>query len=293
MRTPALISSAAALFLSAACLLSSAPVRADEPLGADEVTLKNGGMVRGSVVTVEPGTKVVLIEAGSTTPRTIPWAEVADVERGKYAGKGEAKEKGDSAKEDAKAEPETDGKAGVVKLHIDSGERVQLHEELDTRYASAGGYAIAVSTEHVACTSPCDRVIDGSRGQRFVVAGDGVPPSDPFYLNDRSGETTVKVDPGSTGRKALGGTLTGLGILGGLTGGTLVLVGALVEDRSTKGDLMVSGGVTLGASAAAIAGGIILLATSSTSVEIGPKPERTGGSSGKTARKARIWMGEF
>ena len=68
-----------------ACGLSlSATARADEP-GPDEVTLKNGGTIRGTIVSSEPGTSVKIIEMGQTQTRILPWSQVSDVEKGKYA----------------------------------------------------------------------------------------------------------------------------------------------------------------------------------------------------------------
>lgn len=286
MRSSALPKFVAASLFAAVVALSGA---ASADLGPDEVTLKNGGMLRGDVISVEPGTKVVLMEAGATAPRSIPWAEVADVERGKYGGDGDDKDGGKVEGGD-KAAAAPSGKAGVARVHIDSEEKVQLHEELDTQYAQAGGYALAVTRGRVACTSPCDQTIDGSRGQKFVVAGDGVPASKPFYLNEASGDTTVKVDPGSTGRAVGGGALITLGTLGAITAATLLIVNGV----SDSADLGTVGGVTLGASITALAGGIVLVATSGTDVEIVPR--RDTGSKGTqqaTARAPRYWAGEF
>ena len=286
MRSPAL-SKCLAASLFAAVIAVSGVAAAD--LGPDEVTLKNGGMLRGDVISVEPGTKVVLMEAGASAPRSIPWAEVADVERGKYADDGEdAPAKGDAT--DKEAAPPS-GKAGVSRVHILSEEKVQLHEELDTQYAQAGAYAVALTRGRVACTSPCDQTIDGSRGQKFVVAGDGVPASKPFYLNEASGETTVKVEPGSTGRAAGGGVLVTVGTLGAITAATLLIVGGVSDSAS---NLSTIGGVTLGASATALVGGIVLIATSGTDVEIMPKRDTGSAPARKaTARTPRYWAGEF
>jgi hypothetical protein len=288
MRSPAL-SKCLAASLFAAVMAVSGVAAAD--LGPDEVTLKNGGMLRGDVISVEPGTKVVLMEAGSKAPRSIPWAEVADVERGKYIddGNAEATDKGEAS--DKEAAPPS-GKAGVSRVHIQSDEKVQLHEELDSEYAQVGAYAVAVTRGRVACTSPCDQTIDGSRGQKFVVAGDGVPASKPFYLNESSGETTVRVDPGSTGRAAGGGVLVTVGTLGAITAATLLIVGAVSDSASSN--LTTIGGVTLGASATALVGGIVLIATSGTDVEIMPKRDTGSAPARKaSARAPRYWAGEF
>src|SRR3954466_16159492 len=73
-----------------AAVLAVASAAIADDLGNDEVTLKNGGSVRGTVVSSEPGTSVKIIEMGEKTVRVIPWAQVSDVERGKYAPKAPA-----------------------------------------------------------------------------------------------------------------------------------------------------------------------------------------------------------
>ena len=71
--------------LVALSLLASSALAQDP--GVDEVTLKNGGSIRGTVISSEPGTSVKILEMGSKEPRVIPWAQVGDVEKGKYAPK--------------------------------------------------------------------------------------------------------------------------------------------------------------------------------------------------------------
>lgn len=51
----------------------------------DEVTLKDNGTLRGVVISVEPGRAVKILVVGDKEARTLPWARVADVEKGKYA----------------------------------------------------------------------------------------------------------------------------------------------------------------------------------------------------------------
>lgn len=53
----------------------------------DEVTLKDGGAIRGVVVSIEPGKGVKIVVPGEKDPRSIPWSQVADVQKGKYAPK--------------------------------------------------------------------------------------------------------------------------------------------------------------------------------------------------------------
>jgi hypothetical protein len=53
--------------------------------GADEVLLKNGGVLRGTVVRLDPGNEISILVSGSDRPRVIAWRDVAEVERGSVA----------------------------------------------------------------------------------------------------------------------------------------------------------------------------------------------------------------
>ncbi|NUO54559.1 MAG: hypothetical protein HOV80_37430 [Polyangiaceae bacterium] len=96
---------------------------AGDAVGNDEVLLKSGGSLRGTVVAVEPGTQVVFLVSGEKNPRTLPWAEVADVEKGKYGG-GDEDEPKEKRRKEAEEEEETDDEpargAGKVRLHIET-----------------------------------------------------------------------------------------------------------------------------------------------------------------------------
>jgi hypothetical protein len=177
MSKPRLAAAVLVLTLS----LAARAALADDSVGRDEVVLKNGGTIRGTVVSVEPGSKVVILEMGAKSPRTLTWAEVADVQKDRYPADDAAKkaEPGAAGPGYAGAEPAapvepTPGK-GVVKVHIESKKPVKLIEHVGTAVGAAGGYVIAVEQLRVACASPCDRVVDGSRGQEFAIVGDGVP----------------------------------------------------------------------------------------------------------------------
>src|SRR5437016_6284057 len=91
----------AALAAAAVMTTTAVAAHADEPrgaaaaagdAGADEVSLKNGGIVRGTVVELEPGDHVTVQVLGASKPRVISWVQVADVDRGKYSNKAVRKE---------------------------------------------------------------------------------------------------------------------------------------------------------------------------------------------------------
>lgn len=289
-----------------------------QELGADEVALKNGGSIRGTVVSVEPGTKVVILELGQTEPRTLTWAEVADVQKGKYAPAGakDETEPGDAGpgyksapveiaeEEEEEPAPEKSG-PGVVRVHIEADEPVSLYERGGTSVVSVGRYVAAVTHARQVCNSPCDKTVDGSRGQGFFIAGDGIPESRVFKLSELGGDATLEVSAGSVGQRVGGYWMM---ILGGtaLLGGAIILpvAATTASDLEISDDLMIAGGVMLGGGAGILAGGIALFVTGGTSVDVVDGPRAEVDDSAKlrepfemdrrpVARAPRYWLGEF
>jgi hypothetical protein len=278
--------------------------------GADEVLLKNGGVLRGTVVALDPGNEVSILVAGADKPRVVPWGEVANVERGKYAAGGATPPPAvpgyptppSAASTDA---PPALGSPGVVRLHIESEKPgVKLLEEVSSTYGMVGGYGFALQELREVCAAPCDQVIDGRRGQSFFFAGDGIPGSDDFTLASYHGDLLAKVDAGSTGLGAGGWTLTITGGTAMLMSPVFFLLGAMTTtsydyDPVTQTEVtsdkplaswgIAAGGVILGVGAGMLAGGIVMLAMSGTDYELEP-----GGTTGTAhARAPRYWAGEF
>ena len=160
---------------------------------------------------------------------------------------------------------------GVVRLHIESPKPVQLHEHIGTSAVMGPYGGVVVSHSRVVCESPCDQLVDARRGQRFVVAGDGVPASEPFQLHAQRGDVKMNVDAGSSGRRAGGVLLTSLGAAGVAYGVLGLVLGAVANDDASTRDLgealQTSGGISLGAGVATLAGGIVLIATSRTRID--------------------------
>jgi hypothetical protein len=299
----------ASAFLAFGLLLAGSS-RADGG-GNDEVTLKDGGTIRGTVVASAPGTSVKILALGEKTARVIPWSRVSDIEKGKYA----EKSKGGSAKKsaarpgsagpgyaapEAPAAPEpTAGVTGIVKLHIESPVPAQVLEHVGT---VAGGNIVVLQLEPV-CASPCDRVIDGRLGNQYVLTGDFPTPSS-FTLGQMRGDVTLTVAPGSTGRRVGGFAAVAIVAPLGLALGPLILSLAGVDadahasairagyvpstgdgsgGRAAGVTLLITGGV-------ALVGGIYLLATSGTKTKLEPTAPRGN----KTAEaRPRYWLGEF
>lgn len=278
--------------LVAAALAFAGAARADD-LGNDEVTLKNGGSVRGTVVSLEPGTSVKIIEYGEKTPRVIPWGQVADVEKGKFAPKTVA-QPGPAgpgygtppppSQPVAPPEPKL-GSRGVVRLHVESPvpARILAHEAPTVGHV--GGYVFVMDRAQGVCMSPCDKVLDGSAGQTFSVHGE-FPTPEPFTLAPHSGDMTLKLKPGSNGMRAGGAWAVVFGSLG-VIGGAITLPIAYAVRSHASPALRLAGIGQLAAGLPLLGGGIALLILGKSSYSLQPSVSRTG------AIQPRYWMGEF
>lgn len=150
---------------------------------------------------------------------------------------------------------------GMVRLFIESPRRVSVYE---THGRNEVGRKV--------CESPCGKVVDGSRGERFIVKGKGVGASSSFDLEGLRGDTRLVVDPGSRGRKAGGIVMTVFGGIGTAAG--LLLAGYAIFDRHADEDRQVAaaglGGASFAVGAGLLAGGIALIVTAKTQVEVVP-----------------------
>ena len=194
-----------------------APAPPAEPAsGSDEVVLKNGGFVRGEVVELLPDDRVVIIVDGTTERRTIPWSEIERVERG-----------GSTTIPTALPEPAPppeQPQSGAPRLHLDvhGGKSVRVYE-IGSEISANGTYGSMYGIQYrVVCESPCDRVIDGTRGQDFFLGRDTVTASRRFTLAQHSGDVTLDVKPGSKALRLTGSVFVGLGI--GLTIAGIIFV---------------------------------------------------------------------
>lgn len=128
---------------------------------------------------------------------------------------------------------------GVVTLHVESPAPLLILESLGLE-------------RRVVCTSPCDRVIDGSRGQSFSASGAG--GSMTFKLADMRGNVDLLVRPGSSVLRNLGIVLTSVGGTAVIASPVALVSGLLSHDGVGPGF-----GV-LGIGAAVAVGGVVLLA---------------------------------
>lgn len=263
-----------------------------DDLGNDEVTLKNGGSVRGTVVSVEPGTNVKIIEVGEKTPRVIPWGQVADVEKGKYAPKttvqpgpaGPGYGALPAGRPIPPPEPKV-GDQGVVKLHVESPLEARILAHDPPAVGRVGGYVLIVDRAQNVCVSPCDKVVDGSAGHTFTIHGE-FPTPEPFSLSQHRGDMTLKLEPGSNGMRTGGAWATVFGALGVL-GGAITLPLAYGIRSHASPAMRLAGIGQLGAGIPLLGGGIALLILGKSSYTLQPSAPTTG------AIKPRYWLGEF
>jgi hypothetical protein len=279
----------------------SAFARAEGPanLGEDEISLKNGGMLRGTVVAVEPDRQATIVVNGER--RTVLWAEIARVERGKY--KEGAAPSAPSAIAPAPAAPsvpaapvpvapapattatpaEPSPAPGAPRVRIEANrpnvEIVRVEPGVPM-VNSSGGTTAGVVVRPV-CKAPCGEVVDGRDGSQFYFAAPGMVSSKTFALADQSGDVTARIKGGSTGRRYAGLGMTIGGSAAALTGGVFLAAGAGMSADPTEADngdrLVTMGAISLGIGGALLVPGIILLTTNRTSFEIVPATAtRTG-----------------
>ncbi|WP_437723081.1 hypothetical protein [Sorangium sp. So ce861] len=231
--------------------------------GEDEIRLKNGGMLRGTVVDVHPERPVVVVLAGTGEERTVPWSEIDRLERGASAGP--------SAREPAPRGPVAPlGTPGIVRVHIETDEpQVQLMVVTGKRTVRQGGSTTRSTLADVVCRAPCDAIIDSRDGEEFFFGGKGIVPSSEFQLFDRSGDVSIKVHPGSTVGDTIGDVMTYMGWLTAVAGGLIIANAYLQEDQhESHHGAKVMGFSTVGAGAALVISGYVLTAASQTTYEL-------------------------
>ncbi|MDC3988117.1 hypothetical protein [Polyangium jinanense] len=236
---------------------------------AAEIQLKNGGTMRGTIVTVEPGQRVIVIIAGEQS--VIPWAEIAKIVGGTQ---------GSAAPAPTPAPAPLAPAEGGPLVHIESN---WPDLELARIDGDVGGghhqpeYVGPNTITKFMCRAPCDKLVDGRDGHRFFISGPGMVPTESFRLEGLEGHVTARVKGVSMAR------FTG-GFLGTVLGGFFVLSGVAIAGMSYTIDttptpevpdparqintVRTIGLVTLGIGAAGFIGGIMLLSEGRTRVEL-------------------------
>jgi hypothetical protein len=179
-------------------------------------------------------------------------------------------------------------RAEEPKVRVD----VQSDRENTTllRMTRAGGFVGATSYGSVVgvaewykpvCVAPCEAEADANGIYR--IGGRGVTPSDTFALPQGSDKIGLRVRAGSKTARGVGWLSVGLGATAAAAGGMLLVFGSVLEpnasdaiyahdagrltrDEDRASTFRTVGFVSLGAGAALVALGIVLVATSGTDV---------------------------
>ena len=171
--------------------------------------------------------------------------------------------------------PPIDAGPGIVRVHLESPDpeltlkgygAAKLQPEPDGRFLSFGAL-------EPLCQAPCDTYVDAREDRALEVVGPGTPSSAPFRLSDAEGDVRVTVEPGSKALLVTGMVATLLGGAGALGGGGVLAIGMVTRSSdvgSGPQNMMIGGGVTLGASAAVVAAGLLMRYFGSTFVAIEP-----------------------
>lgn len=234
---------------------------AEVPAEVDTVRLRDGGVIRGTVAEALPGRHVTIVSV--TGQRyTFGWDQVVEVG---YAGGAPAAA--------PVIPPVLVPGPGRPRLHIEltRSAPVRLYEMTGTIMVGSGS---TMTTTHLGanaarpvCMAPCDKVIDGTGGQSFFFGGDRVMPSKRFTLHEHDGDMTAVVRPGRAGMFIGGLMLASMSLAPMLSGG--IFLGVQRPGTSTSEQRMHrTGAVLLGAGAAALVSGIVMMALGRTRVEL-------------------------
>lgn len=248
-------------------LALAGPVRAAEPPPAeappgayDTIVLRDGTVLRGTILESAPGRSVVVAVPGGGT-RTIAWESVASTT---LAGQPVAPAPSDSSQGGpegpvpADMEPTPGPSRPRIFIELTRPAEVHLLEAgfPQQTYGYRGSRAALYAAARSVCRAPCGRVVDGSFGNPFFFGGARTIPSRVFFLKDLEGDYVARVRPGRWGLLMGGAVALSFGYAGTLTGGLLVGL--------TRDETRVAGGFVLGAGLALLASGIAMLVSGTT-----------------------------
>ncbi|HEY0133660.1 MAG TPA: hypothetical protein VGB85_06255 [Nannocystis sp.] len=251
--------------LAASLALAPPPARATDPpvrpdlTSLDEVILKNGTLVRGTIVEYIPGTSVTISSAADGKLLRFPADEVAATTLASRVPE----------------PPELFGQDDAPLLHVEvSGSaQVQLHELLEPEDIRWTGLEWGRQVERVRyrirCRAPCELAIDARHGRRFFFASDEVPRSRTFSLAGMGPDVRAHVRPGSSQRMIGGMIAAPIGVAGVVLGTIFAATSDADDSRMTT-----PGSAIAGLGAMLIATGIVLLVTGRTRVRLVPGAAR-------------------
>ena len=201
-----------------------------------------------------PGRQVIIVSAAGQR-HVLAWDQVLDIQYG-----------------DAPRVQEPPMGPGRPRIHIESTRDAPIRlMEVTSQYAVATNFSRGPRYAHgqqsyAVCAAPCDRVVDGTRGQSFYFGGEGITPSSRFTFEDHDGELIARVRPGRIGVLAGGVLFTSFSI-GPLLGGALMAAIPRHDDRVNR-SRSVAAVSLLATGSAMLLTGVLMLAFGKTRVEI-------------------------
>ncbi len=251
---------------------------AEEPVAqaaveASEIQLKNGGLMRGTIVAVEPGQRVIVIVAGEQS--VIPWNDIAKIVGGPTETSPSA-----PATTIVEATPPPAAAKGMPTLHIESTwpelELSRIDGDIGAGMYYGRDQVSPQTLSKYVCRAPCDKPIDGRDGHRFFITGPGMMPTPQFRLDSYDGHVTARVHGASLGRFTSGVILAASGGMFGLGGLMFVGMSYIPQEPSeddpnpgqTAREVRTIGAVMAGVGVAMAITGAVLLSGGRTRVEL-------------------------
>jgi hypothetical protein len=253
----------------------------EAPPGQDVIVMKNGGMLRGTIIDAVPDVQA-RIQLATGEVATVPWQAIARIDHG-----ANARRLPPTPPPGPMEVPGPDLRP-MVWVHVEGSE----DGEVQQRRGPRGEWTTV-------CSGPCDMALP--MGNDYRIAGGSIRPSGVFHLSGAPGDrVTINVNPGSKAWFVLGIVGTSLGgavALVGLFVGLIGSVGVTVSptgstDRQNWQGVENAGWVTFGVGAVAVVGGILLItgnARTSAAPEAGPPQQAALLAQGDAWKKVPTW----
>lgn len=256
-------------------------------IGDAEIQLKNGSSVHGTLVSVEPGQRVIVIVEGAQSE--IPWSDVAQIVGSPKKAPNTDPPRVSAATTSPAVPPTPERRLPTV--HIESNwPEAELH-----RVDGGIGYGAQSANDSQAnrmftrfmCVAPCDKAIDSQDGNRFFIAAPGMFPTNEFRLHQYDGPVTARVKGVSFLRVAGGVVAVTMGGTLALGGAALVGFSFVPESKTSsttnptperdETQMRAIGLVVGSVGIIALTGGVMLLSGGLSRVEIIPAKGRQTG----------------
>jgi hypothetical protein len=220
-------------------------------VGQDVIYMKNGGILRGTIIDAIPGAQA-RIQLATGEIATVPWPDIARIEHGN-----EAQRPAPPSPLPPQPRPPLRSSA-TVWVHLDGPDEARLQQDA----TGAGDWTTV-------CAPPCDIQLPVAPDYR--IEGGGLKTSSVFKIAGAQGEhVTVTVNGGSKAWFVLGVVITPIGGLLALIGSVIGLAGSIASSASVPGsdqqaanNVAATGWITFGIGTAALVGGILLIVNNS------------------------------